>query len=75
MNGYEIYFAYDEDNALLRVEYDADKNEVTITGGKEGYAGLANLFMIYSKPDCPPHEHDHWNDTVGTDYEIVLERK
>jgi hypothetical protein len=75
MNGYKIFFIYDEDNALLRLEYDADKNEMTITGGKNGYARLANEFMIYSEPECPSGEDTHWHEIVDTDYLFDIERK
>jgi len=74
MSDYEILFDYDEDKQNLRVEYDADKNEVTITGGKEGYTGLAQWFQIYSQQDFPPEEK-HWHETVETDYLFDIKRK
>jgi hypothetical protein len=54
-----VFYKYEEDRCVLDIRYDREKNEVTIKGGRHGFARLAELFAIFAQADVP-REHEHW---------------
>jgi hypothetical protein len=54
-----VFYNYEENRCVLDIRYDPEKAEITITGGRHGFARLAELFAIYAQLDVP-QEHHHW---------------
>ena len=65
------YFEYNDDRTALRVEYNPEYNEVVITGGRHGYARLAEMCACFAE-FTGGEEHEHWNPRRDSRYDLTL---
>jgi hypothetical protein len=66
-----VFYYYDQDRCILDLRYDPERNEVTITGGRHGFARLAELFAIFTQLD-ETYTDSNWNDIKGDFYHFVI---
>jgi hypothetical protein len=68
-----VFYHYDQDRCVMDLRYDPARNEVTITGGRHGFACLTELFAISAQID-EPYTDRYWSDVRGDfrDFLVVL---
>jgi len=66
-----VFYHYNQDRCVLCLRYDRDKNEVTITGGRHGFARLTELFAIFAQLDVS-YEDSNWFDVTGDFHQLIV---
>jgi hypothetical protein len=67
----QVFYYYDQHRCVLDIRYDPARNEVTITGGRHGYACLTEMFAIMAQLD-ETYTDSNWNDVRGDFYRFVI---
>jgi hypothetical protein len=66
-----VFYNYDEDRCILHLHYDRQKNEITITGGRHGFARLAELFAIFAQLSVSC-EDSNWFSVSGDHHQLIV---
>ena len=65
------YFRYEDEKAILSVRYDAEANEVVISGGRHGYACFAELCSMNAELDAPDKSY-HWFEASPGEHAFTI---
>ena|SRR5579884_2677916 len=66
-----IHYAYEENRASLRVDFDSSANEIVIAAGYHGMARFAEVWSMWAGSPSS-FDDEHWSRVLSPEYGLDL---